>query len=580
MPSASLQTKILSIVVVYLIGSIIQTTVVYSTTPDTLEASDYREVMSMKDLIADTLPPPVYLVEAQRAVLGAARSQDAAERSALHQRWTEIEREYQGRHSYWSEHLKAGELRTVLLEQNHQSVQRMFAVGDGQFWPALESGDRARAESALDELHHAFVAHRAIIDRVVELTNKEVTRHTEAAASTIHARKLTLLGLAVGIAVVGAFVALQIARSISRRSRDMANTLEQVASGDLAQRAEIDAQDELGRMATQLNATLEAIERVFGEVRSVAGSLAEAASKLAQSSDSISQGAQQQAASLEETAASLEEITATVKQSAGNAQQADTVAVGSRDVAERGGSVVAGAISAMDEITKASRRIGDIITTIDEIALQTNLLALNAAVEAARAGEQGRGFAVVASEVGNLAQRSAAAAKEVKSLIQDSLERIQAGHQLVGESGRALNDIIVSVKKVTDIVGEIASAAREQSIGVDQVNQAVSQMDQVTQSNAAQTDQLSHTAQGLAENAEQLTKLLTRFRLSTEESTSFGSGGSGARPVPLPLGKKRSARRVAPRHDTYDAGPQSAANDNMDDASDFEVLSSGGARGT
>jgi methyl-accepting chemotaxis protein len=263
-------------------------------------------------------------------------------------------------------------------------------------------------------------------------------------------------------------------------------------------------------------------------VSSVTHALWSAATNLARSSDQISQGAQQQAASLEETAASLEEITATVKQSAQNAQQADQVALGSRDVAERGGTVVSGAISAMDEITKASRRIGDIITTIDEIALQTNLLALNAAVEAARAGEQGRGFAVVASEVGNLAQRSAAAAKEVKSLIQDSLGRIQTGHQLVGESGRALNDIIQSVKSVTHIVGEIASASREQSIGVDQVNQAVSQMDQVTQSNAAQTDQLSHTAQGLAEHAEQLRNLLTRFQLSQPSAGGVRGEADGA----------------------------------------------------
>jgi methyl-accepting chemotaxis protein len=245
----------------------------------------------------------------------------------------------------------------------------------------------------------------------------------------------------------------------------------------------------------------------------------------------------------------------------------------SRDVAERGGSVVTGAISAMDEITKSSRRIGDIITTIDEIALQTNLLALNAAVEAARAGEQGRGFAVVAAEVGNLAQRSAAAAKEVKTLIQDSLERIDAGHELVGESGRALSDIILSVKKVTDIVGEIASASREQSIGVDQVNQAVSQMDQVTQSNAAQTEELSHTAADLSGNAERLRNLLAGFTLRD-------GGGIAAMVASRP---NPAARRPVPRAKPTDFGAvqphftQPTANRN--DGSDFEVLSAGSDRG-
>jgi methyl-accepting chemotaxis protein len=534
--------------------------------------------MSMKDLIADVLPPPLYLIEAQMIAYRAAQENDAVVRGELRERFRNLELEYTTRFNHWTEHLPAGGLRTALLETSHRAAQRLFSIGDSQFWPALEAGDRERVASALTQLGAAYTEHRTAIDRVVELANKQTEQNANEAASTIHQRKLMLLGLGLGIAVVGGLIALRIARGVSRRTREMATTLEHAAHGDLTGRADARTQDELGRMAGQLNLTLEEIDRVFAEVRNVAITLAEAAAKLAHSSDQISHGAQQQAASLEETAASLEEITATVKQSAGNAQQADQVAVSSRDTAERGGSVVAGAISAMDEITKASRRIGDIITTIDEIALQTNLLALNAAVEAARAGEQGRGFAVVASEVGNLAQRSAAAAKEVKTLIQDSLERIQAGHQLVGESGRALNDIILSVKKVTEIVGEIASAAKEQSVGVDQVNQAVSEMDQVTQSNAAQTDQLSHTAQSLSESAAHLTQLLTRFRLSADVGGS--SGQSGLRPAPalkLPIAKKRGGRRGAPEP-SHLPNAHGSANDNADSSGDFEVLS-GGARG-
>jgi len=240
-----------------------------------------------------------------------------------------------------------------------------------------------------------------------------------------------------------------------------------------------------------------------------------------------------------------------VKQSAGNAQQASQLALSSRDVAEKGGDVVGDAVRAMNEIMKSSRRIGDIITTIDEVALQTNLLALNAAVEAARAGELGRGFAVVAAEVGNLAQRSAAAAKEVKTLIQDSLQRVEAGHSLVDQSGRSLNEIILSVKKVTDVVGEIAAASREQSVGVDQVNQAVSQMDQVTQTNAAQTQELTRTAENLADSATRLRELVERFQLSgagEPPSASRGKrprGGSGNE-------LKRVARKAAaPENDNH-----------------------------
>jgi methyl-accepting chemotaxis protein len=214
----------------------------------------------------------------------------------------------------------------------------------------------------------------------------------------------------------------------------------------------------------------------------------------------------------------LEEITGTVKQNADNAKQADQLAMGSRDVAERGGQVVDTAVTAMGEINESSKKIADIITTIDEIAFQTNLLALNAAVEAARAGEQGRGFAVVASEVRNLAQRSATAAKEIKTLIQDSVSKVESGSELVTKSGETLGEIVSSVKRVTDIVGEIAAASQEQSSGIDQVNRAVTQMDRVVQTNAAQSQELSSTARSLTAQAEQLQALVARFKLAHEHA--------------------------------------------------------------
>ena len=232
------------------------------------------------------------------------------------------------------------------------------------------------------------------------------------------------------------------------------------------------------------------------------------------------------------TTFSSEEITGTVKQNADKAKQANQLAVGSRDVAEKGGQVVVQAVRSMTEINLSSKKIADIITTIDEIAFQTNLLALNAAVEAARAGEQGRGFAVVVSEVRNLAQRSATAAKEIKGLIQDSVQKVEAGSALVNKSGETLNEIVSSVKRVTDIIAEIAAASQEQTTGIDQVNRAVTQMDQVTQANAAQTEELSSTAQSLAAQAEELQAVVGRFKLAAggqEESTP--AGGAAPRPA-------------------------------------------------
>jgi methyl-accepting chemotaxis protein len=210
----------------------------------------------------------------------------------------------------------------------------------------------------------------------------------------------------------------------------------------------------------------------------------------------------------------MEQMTSTVKQNADNAGQANQLAVAARDQAEKGGEVVTQAVRAMQDINEASRRIADIIGVIDEIAFQTNLLALNAAVEAARAGEQGRGFAVVATEVRNLAGRSATAAREIKDLIQDSVRKVQDGSLLVTQSGETLEQIVASVKKVSDIVAEIAAASREQSSGIEQVNKAVTSMDQITQQNASLVQQATTASQDMAEAARNLDQMMARYRLN------------------------------------------------------------------
>jgi len=354
---------------------------------------------------------------------------------------------------------------------------------------------------------------------------------------------VTMAVLVVGLAIALAFA---IAQSFAAPLAQAVVSLEKLAEGDLTASLDIHTTDEVGRLAVSLNQAIAGLRETMLSVATNAESVNSSSQELAAAADAIASGAQEQAASLEETSASLEQITATVRQSADNARQASQVASASRDSADRGQQDVSDAVGAMAEINTASSRIADIISTINEIAFQTNLLAVNAAVEAARAGEEGRGFAVVATEVRSLAQRSAEAAREIKSLIEDSLSKVKKGTELVNKSGETLRNMVGSVKGVTDIVNEIAAAAAEQSTGVEQVSTAMTQMDHVTQSNAAQTEQLSSTAQALSEQSLQLKELVATFKLGGD--SVFSSGLRQTVPAtgnPVPPRTKRALQPAA-----------------------------------
>jgi methyl-accepting chemotaxis protein len=258
----------------------------------------------------------------------------------------------------------------------------------------------------------------------------------------------------------------------------------------------------------------DSLAKIVGDVRVGTEAITTASSEIAAGNLDLSSRTEQQASSLEETASSMEELTSTVRQNADNARQANQLAVTASEVAVKGGTVVGQVVDTMSSINESSRKIVDIISVIDGIAFQTNILALNAAVEAARAGEQGRGFAVVASEVRNLAQRSAAAAKEIKALIDDSVGKVDAGSKLVGEAGSTMNELVDSVKRVTDIMSEIMAASEEQSSGIEQVNQAIAQMDQVTQQNASLVEEAAAAAESMQDQSRKLTEVVGAFKLN------------------------------------------------------------------
>jgi methyl-accepting chemotaxis protein len=331
--------------------------------------------------------------------------------------------------------------------------------------------------------------------------------------------------------------------------RDIVRVAESLAAADLTQTITKDYPGLFGQTKDAVNTTVDNLQKLVVEVKTSVDSIGTASKEIASGNTDLSQRTEEQASSLEETAASMEELTSTVRQNADNARQANQLANSASTVAEKGGAVVHEVVGTMSAINDSSRKIVDIISVIDGIAFQTNILALNAAVEAARAGEQGRGFAVVAAEVRNLAQRSAAAAKEIKTLIDDSVTKVEVGTRLVDDAGKTMEEIVNAVKRVTDIMSEISAASSEQSKGIEQVNQAITQMDEVTQQNAALVEEAAAAAESLEEEAQNLTRSVDVFKLAQgQQSVTTAPTRALAKPAthksaPAPIKKSAPANK-------------------------------------
>jgi len=408
-------------------------------------------------------------------------------------------------------------LRQAIVQaaQTHiEAVQRALA--------ALRAGDAAAYAPInykdVTDTGAAWSVQIENFQQLVKKLSKDEADNGRSRYETI--LKFVALGIAMALALIvvvfyglKAFVITPLNEAVAVLSR--------VAEGDLAVHVKTGGRNELGSLLAAVGRMRESLVNTVRQVRNSSDSVNTGAHEIASGNLDLSSRTEQQSASLEKTAASMEQMTSTVTNNSENARQASALASNAADLASRGGDVVRGVVATMDDISAGSRKMADIIGVIDGIAFQTNILALNAAVEAARAGEQGRGFAVVAGEVRALAQRSAAAAKEIKTLIDDSVSRVQAGHTQVAQAGETITETVEAVRRVANIVEDIASASAEQTQGILQIGQAVTEMEQVTQQNAALVEQAAAAAQSLEEQAQNLSQVVSQFRLDGAETPAM-----------------------------------------------------------
>jgi methyl-accepting chemotaxis protein len=477
-----------------------------------LSETAVKRGMDAKDVVADILPPPMYLIEL-RLVLSMA----ADGTLPLDKAQTERERlvkEFNDRVTYWKQNPPYG-LEAQLLGAQYEAGQR-FIDASADVLKAVASKNRESASAALKHAHEVYLEHRQGVDETVTKANAFATQSLNDYDAVARNGKwvtwLAVICSTVMLGFLGTWARRAVWESTGGEPADVAKIANAVANGDLTVNVPVAQNDTTSVMAAMAHMCTN-LELLLAKVRASSDSIATGSHQIASGSKDLSMRTEQQAANLQESASAMEEFNSTIRTTASTATEATKLAQSASKVAEQGAQVVGEVITTMDAITISSRKIAEITSVIDGIAFQTNILALNAAVEAARAGEQGRGFAIVAAEVRTLAQRTANAAKEINGLISSSVDNIESGAQLVAQAGSTMKDIVQQVRHVTELIKEISTAATEQTQGIGMVSQAVNQLDAATQQNASLVEESAAAASSLNEQAGELARAVGSFKV-------------------------------------------------------------------